>query len=241
MKNIKQFLFIGIILVFIANIFNSCAPAYIPNAVNMPLISNKGEVQLAIHAGVCGFDPQVTVAVSDHIAIMANGSFQNEESDTSDNYHKHYFGEIGVGYYTTIQNLARFEVYGGYGYGKVQIRNNGLFNSSVVSDVLYHRIFLQPTFGFTSAFFDMGFAPRIVLIRMMPKQFTYKTITKPFIEPVGTIKLGYKYFFIITQLGFSFPLFNTDNQEWFDYNPFIFSIGIQFKFGKIYDTQASYN
>ena len=208
------------------------------------MLSNKGEVQIALNRASSGFDPQAAVAVSDHIGIMANGSFKSTDSDTTDDFHKHNFGEIGVGYYTKFQRLGRFEVFGGYGFGKVNVKTtwNVLGNTnSNIADVVYHRVFIQPSFGVTTNFFDMSFTPRIVLVHMKPAQYIYKTITRPFIEPVVTIKLGYKYFFFTSQFGVSLPMFNQSDQEWFEWTPVILSVGIQFKFGKIYDTQPSYN
>lgn len=36
---------IYLISAFIILTFSSCAPAYVPNVVNAPLLSNKGEIQ----------------------------------------------------------------------------------------------------------------------------------------------------------------------------------------------------
>ncbi len=245
MKNLKPIFYIGIISILIANLFSSCAPAYIPNVVNTPLLSNKGEVQVALNSASSGFDPQVAVALTDHIGIMVNGSFKNSDSDSSDNFHKHNFGEIGIGRHRKFQNVGRIEIFGGYGYGDVDIRTTyNLFGSetSNITDVIYHRGFIQSSIGFTSDFFDISFTPRFVLVHMRPKDNTFKNITKPFAEPVVSMKLGYRYFFLTSQFGLSLPLISTNNQDWFAWNPFILSFGITFKFRKIYNNQPpSYN
>jgi len=59
------------ILVFIILIINGCAPAYVPNVINTPLLSNKGEIQTSIHTGIAGFDPQFAYAITDHIGFMS--------------------------------------------------------------------------------------------------------------------------------------------------------------------------
>jgi hypothetical protein len=54
----------------------SCAPAYVPNALNTPLFNNKGEIHIAANTGISGFDPQLAYAVTDNIGVMVNGSFR---------------------------------------------------------------------------------------------------------------------------------------------------------------------
>jgi len=58
-----------------------------------------------------------------------------------------------------------------------------------------------------------------------------------FIEPVFVSKVGYKYLFLTMQLGFAVPVFAPDDS--IIMQPFIGSLGVQFKFGKIYDNDSS--
>ncbi|HRC89903.1 MAG TPA: hypothetical protein PK910_07795, partial [Bacteroidales bacterium] len=87
---------------FVALIINSCAPAYVPNVLNAPMLTNKNEVQAAVYIGTSGFDPQIAWAPTNHIGVMANASFMNSTSDSTENYHKHNFFEFGAGYYTAF-------------------------------------------------------------------------------------------------------------------------------------------
>ena len=96
---------------------SSCAPVYIPNAVNVPLNSNKGELQIGGYAGSNGFDLQTSYAITKEIAVMLNGSTMNRTDDSTSSYHKHGFGEAAMGYYNSFDQAGRFEIFAGYGVG----------------------------------------------------------------------------------------------------------------------------
>jgi len=207
---------------------SSCAPAYVPNVINAPMLTNKGEVQASLHAGTSGVDPQFAYAISNHIGVMLNGSFGNNTSDTTDNFHKHQFLELGTGYYTHFGTRMKFETFGGVGFGKLQAEyNNEMWVSR--SDVNCTRFFIQPTIGFTTKIFDAGISSRFVMIDLHQESGKDKGF---FVEPVLTSKLGYDHLKAVMQIGFSYPL-NSDEIS-FNYQPFLISLGIQANFGKVF-------
>lgn len=229
MKKTTCCLLTKIALLFLFFIALSCAPSYIPNVVNTPLFSNKGEFQASVNTGVSGFDPQLAFAVTDHIGLILNGSFANRTSDTTDNFHKHQFVELGAGYYQKVGKSGRFEVFGGGGFGKVRaLYENELWYDQ--TDVNSLRFFVEPVIGATTTIFDGSFTPRLVLVNLYQESAGNVGV---FIEPTITAKFGYKYFKTVFQLGFSLP-FNGNNIE-FEYQPFIFSVGIQATLGKKYE------
>src|SRR4051812_32632235 len=75
-------------------LLSSCATTlYTTNAVNAPLLKEKGEVKINVTQN----DLQAAVAVTDNIGIMANGYYENY--DGSNNYrHGGGMGELGIGY-----------------------------------------------------------------------------------------------------------------------------------------------
>lgn len=237
----KTQLQISLIIAFLFSIllFNACAPAYTPNVVNAPLLNNKNETQISLHAGFSGTDAQIAYAATDHIGLMLNWSYRNNTFDTSSSYHYHNFIEGGVGYYTSFSSQGKFEAFAGYGYGNVDVQINNSVGTSLVQ-ASYSRFFLQPNLGFTSQMFDVGVAPRFVYVLMKPEQFQYSTINKFFVEPTGFLRLGFKYFYLTSQAGISIPLSGYESSDWFNYNPFIFSFGMQIKLFKIYDENARY-
>jgi hypothetical protein len=233
MKPKHKFFFLSLVLI----IFNSCAPAYIPNVLNTPLLSNKGEFQGRLNGGISGIDPQMSYAFTDRIGVMLNGSF-NYRND-SDKYHKHFFIESGAGYYSKIQDAGRFDIYGGYGFGDIKTNVFWLNGWDNYADGYYHRVFLQPSIGAVTSVFEGGFSTRLVLVNMhfrnIPENYAYldNSLTT-FIEPVITAKVGYKYIKYVAQIGFSLPLTN-NNIDLYEYQPFIFSLGINLKLGEKYD------
>jgi hypothetical protein len=209
-------------------ILNSCAPVYVPSVVNAPLLTNKGEVQAALHVGTSGIDPQFTYAVSKHIGLMLNGSFANNTSDTTNNFHKHQFVEFGSGYFTNFGTRMKFETFGGIGAGKLQAEyDNNLWVSR--SNVDFTRFFIQPTLGFTTKIFDAGISSRFVLVNLHQES---ASSTRGFIEPVLTGKLGYDHIKAVMQMGLSFPL--NSGKVSYNYQPLLISLGIQGNFGKVF-------
>jgi hypothetical protein len=221
-------------------IFNACAPAYIPNVINAPLLNNKNEAQLGGYYGVSGLDGQFNYAITNKFGLMLNASYSNRTSDTNSNYHKHSFVEGGFGYYSNNKSKAHFEVFTGFGYGISDIKADGLFGSEIISKNTFTRIFFQPDFGYSSEIFDLSFTPRFVLVNMKPEYYQFSSISCLLVEPVGTLRFGFRYFYFTSQIGLSFPLMSVNDQSWFQYQPIIFNIGIMIKLGKIYDASPTY-
>ncbi len=217
-------LLITIVLIIFLN--NSCAPAYVPNAINTPLLNGKGKIQANLNAGASGLDPQLAYAFTDEIGIMLNGSFVNNTSDSTENFWKHIFVELGTGFYTKIKNAGRFETYGGIGYGNAQSAySSELFKA--YTDVNFSRIFLQPALGMSTKNFDGSIAARFVVINMLQES---EQNTGLFIEPVITGKLGYKNIKALAQFGLCIPLIHEKIE--FNFQPLLFSIGLQYTFNK---------
>jgi hypothetical protein len=212
-------------------ILNSCAPVYVPNVLNAPMLTNKGEIQASAHFGTAGFDPQLAYAITNNLGIMINASFLDVTSDTTstaDFYHKHTFFEFGPGYYRNLGKGFKFETYAGYGFGKINgDYENALWTSR--TNVNTTRFFLQPTFGYTSKIMDIGISSRLVIVTF--DQNSEKN-TGIMIEPAVTAKLGWDHIKIVGQLGLSYPL--NSNSVHFQYQPGLFSLGLMADFGKVF-------
>ncbi len=202
-----------------------CAPTYVPNVVNTPMLTNKGEFHANLNTGTAGFDPQLSYAITDNIGVMLNGSLENRHRDSTDSHHRHKFVEFGAGYFTKFSGLGRFETYVGYGRGTINAHYDFIFWESF-SDVKYNRIFVQPAIGISTRWFDGSFALRMAYVDIF--QLNHRT-DGFFMEPTVTVKLGYDYFKIVSQMGYSFP---ADNYVRFDYEPFMFSVGVQVTLGR---------
>lgn len=220
----KKTTFIIIISIAATIYFNSCAPLYVPNSVNTPMLNEKGDFNAAASYGLAGLDLHTAYALNDKIGIMVNGSYMNETSDSTDNFHKHIFVEAGAGYYKTFGKFIQFETYGGYGIGRINsYQTSGGFSS--FANTYVNRLFLQPSIGFKSDYFQLAFAPRTVCAFVSQENINKTGI---FIEPTLLLKVGSPTIKFITQFGLSYML--NDYSTSFNYEPFIFSFGLQYSF-----------
>ncbi len=210
----------------------SCMPpAYIPNVVNTPLLSDKDEFQASLHYSTSGYDAQFAYAVTENIGVMLNGNMENWKSDTSDEYHKHFFGETGAGYYSKLGKKGRTEVFGGIGLGSVDIKDYRYAFPTTKST--YTRVFLQPAIGFSTKVVDFSFATRFSLVNM-DKTISNNSIV--FFEPAITAKVGYNAIKSVFQLSFSIPF--RDDELVLISRVFVFSVGVQGFFNKYQKTKS---
>jgi hypothetical protein len=212
-------------------LLNSCkTPSYVPNVINTPLFQKKGQFNAAIHASHSGGNPQLAYAVTDHFGLMLNGSFLDTGSEES--FMKQTMVELGGGYFTTLDESGKFEIYAGYGLGKVEGHhegNLGVFASwySLV-DANVRKYFIQPSLGYTSDHLEICFTTRIVNLRLID-QLENNKFAATFGEPAVTLKAGGDKFKGVLQLGYSINLFTSGADE-FHYRPSLFSLGAHFSF-----------
>jgi hypothetical protein len=193
------------------------------------MLSNAGEVQLSVHNATYGFDPQFAVAITDNIGIMLNGSFSDVSYESSDDYRKHKFFEMGVGYYRKLYENVNFETFGGYGFGKIQ-NNYKYYFWTPNGTINYNRFFIQPTVSATYHPFEGCVSARAVHVSLTDKDRSYQGI---FFEPAITGKLTYKRIKGIVQFGFSIPVVDYDLAV--EYQLVIASIGLSVNLGKMND------
>ncbi|MFO7938827.1 MAG: hypothetical protein R6U66_03650 [Bacteroidales bacterium] len=216
-------------------LFTACSPEYIPNMVNSPLLSNQGEVQATIAGGTSNLDVQTAVALSDNWALMVNGSYADEHSDSSEDFHKHLMVEMGVGYYEKMGRIGRYEIFGGYGAGKIKGRYDEAVFDAPYTEASFNKIFLQPGIGLSTGYYDGSFATRFSAIQMDLDASTagFTDDFHLFFEPVITNKFGSRYIKVIMQAGLSLPISQTELH--YDYQPFLFHVGIHMNIGRKFE------
>jgi hypothetical protein len=201
--------------------FGSCSTQmYVSNAVNTPLIKEKGEV----HAMISQNDLQAAVGLNRNIAIMANGFYRDYTTDTYQ--HGGMLGELGLGYYKGLTKNWVAETYVGLGAGRVYKQEQ--FTDA--NDVIYTgsfkasgtRLFIQPDLGYHSRFFDIAVASRFSFVKytrfssenypaseLKENYLDGNNLTGPlfmFAEPALTMRLGYKYVKLQAQWGLTLNL-----------------------------------
>ncbi len=212
MKTVLQIT--GLVIIFL---LSSCTTTmYTTNAVNVPLLKEKGEVKINVTQN----DLQAAVAVTDRIGIIANGFYKNY--DGNDNYkHSGGLGEAGIGYIINRENLV-METYIGGGVGKVhkqQQYTNSDNNSTYMAnfDANAAKGFIQSNFGVRSKYFDVALTPKFSFVKysnfnstnyneqqLRDDYLNDDRLTDPlfvFAEPAITVRGGYKFIKIQAQYG----------------------------------------
>ncbi len=204
----------------------SCGASYAPNAVNSPLLSKKGDAQVAVHTGTSGINPQAAYAITNHLGIMTNGSFK--KYNNSDKNYTNY-GELGLGYYTTFSEKGRIEAYAGYGIGNYKYINS-FHHSVTIHSGSFSKFFIQPSIGYVSKIFEGSFATRFAYINV--DDISGKD-SSMLINPVITAKVGYKFIKVVFQSGLSFGL--DDINDYINNQPFMFTVGLQLNINQLFN------
>jgi hypothetical protein len=234
----------------------SCSPVlYSTVGQNVPLFKEKGEVSMGAGFATTndgsGLSVQLSGAVSNRVALL--GSFYSlSVANTGDDVWSGNgsYGELAAGTFGTLNakgNLV-YEFFGGIGSGKIENSRN-----TFKADVKYFKPFIQPSFGFTSMWFEAAFTPRIGVVSYTDHAFTWddpaettyweaafkNNKTTLVFEPGLTFRTGYKG--IKLQMQYSYTTFD----PWNAYgngdkpatNTDFFSIGLNYMITKRYKGQ----
>ena len=195
-------------------LFQSCAMLYMPNMANVPLHKDQGDLMISANTGFTGYNFQSSYAINDKFFANLNAAYVNSRRDSSD-FNRSSLGELGFGYYKALdQNrVVVFESSAGYGIASVNDKGlQGNFYGHLSSN--YHKFYLQPSIGVTTDFFDGALTARLTAL----KYFNYQDFVNPseskdyypgmtaYLEPIATLRAGYKYVKLQIQVGFSFAL-----------------------------------
>lgn len=220
-------------------IFASCRTVYAPNAVNMPLLQEKGEFK----ALIANNNLQVATAVTDHIGIMANGFLNNYTSDDKTFKNNGKGAEIGIGYFAHTDKRITYEAYGGAGLYNVRIRED---NNTKTLDTDAVKYFVQPSVGWVNQYFEVALSPRLSVLKYTkPEIVGYNSQERAdnffdildqkahaFIEPTLTVRGGYRFVKLQVQYGYSYKVTKNNIND----DSGIGSIGLIFDIGNWYKT-----
>jgi hypothetical protein len=227
-------------------ILNSCTTQmYVSNAVNAPLLKEKGEVQVSITQN----DLQAAVALGKNFGIIANGFYMNYKVG-NDYQHSGILGEAGIGYYQPLKNDFIFEGFVGGGVGRVSKQqtftdnNNNSYLAYFDADAT--KMFIQPDFGYKTKYFDAIISSRISTVKYTSfSQQNYpenelkndyldnNNLIGPmfmFAEPAVTIRGGYKFVKLQLQYGLTLNMTPHDIKQANNFS----SIGLVINIAKWY-------
>jgi len=225
----------------------SCSPLYVPTTRNVPLFREQGEFQGSVYI-TTGVDAQLAYALSDNLAVMANGSYLSDKVTEPEDYTRsNRFVEAALGYYNVTRKF-RTELFVGYGIGEGTSFAQYYFftpyfsQKDLVATGKFNRIFIQPSIGTNNRNFNLAFTPRFSIVNFtefssndndpINAVVTIQPDEKPqlFIEPALTGKFpivgnlqG------VFQLGLGIPT----SDVYFDYVPLQLSVGIQLNTGSL--------
>ena len=235
---------IGIITVGVLAL-SSCSPKYyIANTQNVPLLSERGEVDLTVSGNGDKVEFQGAYGITDHLGIKANGGVFIPQNLDNGNGGSGKFGELGIGYFTKVRESENwiFETYGIAGFGTMEnhlpstVEDNPTTSGKISANLV--RIGIQPNIGYKSEYFTIALSSRFVhlsynnisgdLIFQNERQADYlRDHSSNFlIEPALTIKGGFEKIKLQLQYGYSF---NVSDYAFRQERPFL-SIGLNFNF-----------
>ncbi len=218
----KTIISLSAVAVGIAALSSCTTTMYTTNAVNAPLLKERGEIKINVTQN----DLQAAVAVTDHIGIMANGYYKNYEGDN--NYrHNGGMGEVGIGYLLNSENNNLvMETYVGGGLGKVykqeQFNSNSPASYMASFNANAAKGFVQSNLGYRSKYFDVALTPKFSFVKysnfsqsnytndqLKEDYLNNNRLTDPlfvFAEPAITVRGGYKFIKVQAQYGVTLNL-----------------------------------
>ncbi|MBV8254118.1 MAG: hypothetical protein JO154_16055 [Chitinophaga sp.] len=155
---------------------------YVPSATNVPALKEKHEFKATVGPNSL----QTAFAITDHVAVMANGQYVYRSNlYTSDGYTKSSngfdkfvqggSGEFAIGYFLPINDKGRksgvFDVYAGYGIGGFNTldRNYDGKNSTGSTndyklETRFSKIFIQPSIAWVHPVVETIFTSRFSMV-----------------------------------------------------------------------------
>lgn len=244
----NRFVYVAISLFVL--ICSSCSSIYMPNVPATPMFQGKGEVHVAAHSNVKGnLSGNVGVAVGNHIAVIANGSYikQQEDNNRSELFNQHLL-EGGLGYFTKVGKEKRqiLEIYAGYGIGsstQVDRRASTTGMMPVETRVMdFDKIFVQINYSSTRKHKlnllgkprALNYGTAIRANRVAMRDFTINDVARPmeealFIEPLFYTRMELnKGLQIQYTNGFNI---NVVNNNYLKAGNAVFTLGLTYNFG----------
>jgi len=215
---------IGFLIFSLAIVMLSgCKSSYIPHTVNTPLFTEKGELQLAVHAST-GIDPQIAYSITDNLGVMANASFASFNKESEEKIWRFGSGEAALGYFKAFDSKGSWEVYAGGGWGKYELSGFDVLGDPYL-DFNRMRLFVQPAIGTKSDLFEGSIAWRLSWVQLMESN---RSASGLFSEPTLTAKIGNANFKGVFQIGACLPFKEGDLR--FSHEIIFLSIGLQARF-----------
>jgi hypothetical protein len=221
LKLIIQIMKRPVVLIVVTMLLSSCSHYYyVQNTHNVPLFKERNEARIS--GSLAGGDKTESIeiqgaySVTDHVAIAVNAMSTTGGSVADHDYGRGKYFDAALGYFQPISNWMVLEMYGGVGKGvqKHEYSYNYDYQDGW-SRLSYNKIYLQPSYGLTLLdYFDVAVSTRVGLLSYYDISYdienTYETMDMEklddrlhiMFEPALTLRGGWKYFKIQTQVAY---------------------------------------
>lgn len=209
-------------------VLSGCQTMYVPNPVNIPLMSEGGETQLGLQVASNGYNGQLAFSPTNFLGFVGSGNiFSLRRGINLDTLYKNQYGELGIGGYGRLNRNWRIEGYVGYGGGS---------EGEDFDKAIYRKIFIQPNIGFSGRIVDAGFSPRFSFVHHIRNDVnrvrTDVDRRGAFFEPQFMIRAGYEQFKFFFATG---PAIALDDGLKGDYHNWSVAFGIHLTLIKDYE------
>ncbi|MBT8326446.1 MAG: hypothetical protein KJP21_01905 [Bacteroidia bacterium] len=203
----------------------SCSPVYIPNSTMVFENEAAGEGSVKYRQGIYSTNIQGGYAVSDNfnVGIAVNGLHTTEVTIGT-------ITDLGVQAVEVNAVAGYFNKFTASNVFELNVGGGSVFYSRPSEISEYYKLFAQPSISFKNL--NENFKATISA-RMTGVAFNYNdagidtAYFRGFGEPMVSLSFGKKVQFLM-QGGISIPL---QTEEVFESSPFIFNVGIGYKFG----------
>lgn len=221
-------------LLLLPILFTSCTHYYYaPTTANIPMLREKNEARINANYYITdeasGGELQLAYATGKRTAFMLNilsaSSHGELLSSASYNYRNEPSGygryaELGYGFFAPVpKSKWIFETYAGIGTGSV----TNWYTTTEKSKVRISKFFVQPSLGWRTTYFEIGFSNRFAFANLKVKENTshfndevdyIKSRSSAFlVEPAMLIRFGLKHIKISLNYTHSANLSNNWKQE----------------------------
>lgn len=238
-----------------AILLSSCTHYYyVANVQNVPLLKEKNEFRISGSVGSgdesTSIEVQTAYAITDKIGIMADYMSAKGGNVANHNYGSGTYLEGAVGYFKPIGRFGVFETYAGLGHSNQRHEYLSYYSNQSIgsSELSSMKFYIQPSFGFTSKFFDIAVSTRLSALTFNIKTNNVpgdndlfnelnglSTQIHPYIEPAITIRAGWQYTKVQVQAEYSKNLTPEDISVGEHGH---ISIGLYFSFGNRFKPQS---
>lgn len=221
----------------------SCSPKfYVPNTQNVPLIREKGEVDLTLSGNGNQVEFQGAYGVSNAFAVQLNGGAFIPSDLDNGNGGSGKFVEVGGGVFKQLSDHVVFETYGIVGLGSFEnhlpstIADSPLTTGDISASFI--RLGVQPNLGYRSKYFTAAISSRFSNVSYNnlrgalyfdgKDQVAYLNANKSnfFIEPALTLRGGSEKIKLQVQYVYSVNASNSD----FPRDDSMFTVGLGLHF-----------